>query len=1001
MPGPIATLIIRIQGDVSGFGKSMAEAESTLAGSAKRMSSLGSSLTKGLTVPLVALGGLAIASALSVEKGYHIIEQKTGDVNAATDGLGKSFKTVLGNVPQSVTAVADTMSMLKIRFNETGKPLETLTKQVLDLSRITGTDATTNVDLITRAFANWNIATKDQGKDLDYLYGVSTHTGVGIDQLMSGVAKSGAIFRGFGFSFQQSTAMIGLFEKAGLNTQQVMMGMRTGLAKISKDAQDPKAFATLISGLHLSAKAAAEAGTALKSPTTALPFLITQIKDAGSAADATAIATAVFGTRAGPALADAIRSGRLEVGQLVDSLNKAPASIEKVADKTMSLTDKFKELKNKGMIAIEPLGKSLVDALESVMPFIGSVIKGIGSLAQGFEKLPMSVRDGIVAFGLLLAAMGPVISIAGKVEKTFSAVAKVGSALGAGAAKIIGYFTTTSIAATTSAATIDTAGGTAIAGGAEFEAAGHTAAMGGMGFETVGAAATTSAAEIDTAGAAAETGGGGFVAAAGGIAGIVAPLAILAAGAGIVYHFWNEAKKVEAAFESSTKAASDAIPAYNNLVNTTGSLTTGSDAWKSALERQEATAKKMSAATYGLGSSYDTMGNIMTVNTGYITADQQAFDKATAAQKKNAAERLAGVGDVAKSVDILDKDNTALNEQGKANDRLLDKMRKGKVTWEDIAKVEQDMGTKLKNVKDSYKNLEDAVSYFGMKLEANGLRAMTFKDTQGMIAVLNSAKPEVKLQGMQMFQEICDAETKKHPEIAAGMQSISADILQQIQNMKPGELTTTKMIEMIAAEKAAHPECAGAMDEIIASLTSSITGADLKGKTTAQMAGIIQAIAEAKGPIAAGAVAIAGAITNVFSGIHLQIPYTYTATNSPPSKSGFKLFPLKHAGGPILHGGGIIDRFQSGGLKSNEVPSVLELGEFVMQNAAVDKYGVDFMKAINQGTYRPNPPVNNTSVRVDAINLHSVSPEYDAKKLRKLLLDPVSTQAAHLRRVTP
>jgi TP901 family phage tail tape measure protein len=60
---------------------------------------------------------------------------------------------------------------------------------------------------------------------------------------------------------------------------------------------------------------------------------------------------------------------------------------------------------------------------------------------------------------------------------------------------------------------------------------------------------------------------------------------------------------------------------------------------------------------------------------------------------------------------------------------------------------------------------------------------------------------------------------------------------------------------------------------------------------------------------------------------------------------------VMHQGGPVMryHDGGSILRAHNGLLAPDEVPAVLQRGEFVMRRSAVDQFGVDFMQFVNQG----------------------------------------------------
>lgn len=57
--------------------------------------------------------------------------------------------------------------------------------------------------------------------------------------------------------------------------------------------------------------------------------------------------------------------------------------------------------------------------------------------------------------------------------------------------------------------------------------------------------------------------------------------------------------------------------------------------------------------------------------------------------------------------------------------------------------------------------------------------------------------------------------------------------------------------------------------------------------------------------------------------------------------------PPYHEGGPVLHKGGPVDKMHTGGLKRNERPATLEVGEFVLRKEAVRALGMSTLRALN------------------------------------------------------
>src|SRR5262245_33198743 len=124
-------IVVRLLGDTS-------DIERKFGGLSGRISGIGGKLTSTLT-PAAAAIGLGFRTAFNeFDKGADALRAGTGKTGAALDGLLASAKDVAGQVSQGFGEVGTVMASLASRTGLTGKPLESLTKQVLDLAKITG-----------------------------------------------------------------------------------------------------------------------------------------------------------------------------------------------------------------------------------------------------------------------------------------------------------------------------------------------------------------------------------------------------------------------------------------------------------------------------------------------------------------------------------------------------------------------------------------------------------------------------------------------------------------------------------------------------------------------------------------------------------------------------------------------------------------------------------------------------------------------------------------------
>ena len=343
-----------------------------------------------------------------VDKAYDSIRVGTGATGDVLDGLKGDFKAVAGTVVDDMGTVGQVLADLNTRTGATGEDLQGLTKRVLDLSRITGTDAVSNVASLTRVFGDWSIATEDQGATLDALFRASQSTGIGVDQLGQSVVQFGAPLRQVGFSFEQSIGLLGKFEKEGVNSELVMGSLRIALGKMAKESstvneQQQKvndsqaAYAKAVKKYGEGSDEARKANAALAESQAGLDSAmasanvpqklqeqIAAIKAAGTAGEANTLALELFGARAGPDMAAAIREGRFDLGELFDTISTGSETIDQAVSDTDSAGDGLKRTINGLKLQFGDLFTGVAGVGEALGPMVyllPVVASGLGGLA--------------------------------------------------------------------------------------------------------------------------------------------------------------------------------------------------------------------------------------------------------------------------------------------------------------------------------------------------------------------------------------------------------------------------------------------------------------------------------------------------------------------------------------------------------------------------------------------------------------------------------------------
>ncbi len=299
-----------------------------------------------LAAGLVAVGVAAFKVGDTFDKAFDTIRVGTGATGKALEGLQGDFRKVVGSVPTDFGSASTAVADLNTRLGLTGKPLQDVSKRMLEMSRITETDLSANIESTSRVFGDWGIAVGDQAGHLDKLFVASQATGISVDKLSRQLVQYGAPLRQLGFDFDTSAALLGKFEKEGVNAELVMGSLRIALGKMARDGEPAEET---------------------------LSRVVDQIKNAGSTSEANALALELFGARAGPDMAAAIREGRFEVDDLIKTIGSGEETILGAAEDTRDWRESWQLLVNNGMLLFEPVATRVFGAVSDFMAWLVDV----------------------------------------------------------------------------------------------------------------------------------------------------------------------------------------------------------------------------------------------------------------------------------------------------------------------------------------------------------------------------------------------------------------------------------------------------------------------------------------------------------------------------------------------------------------------------------------------------------------------------------------------------
>ena len=315
----------------------------------------------------------------------------TGATGKELEALKKEFRDVAANVPQDFDTVSKAISAVSTELKLTGDNLEGTTKMFLDLSRVTGTELEPLIKSVSDSMDMFGVSANQAGKTMDAFAKASQVTGVPIAQLTARTIEFGPVLRNLGLGMNDTIALMGQLEGAGISVSRVMPGLNASMRRM------------------------AASGT--QDMTESLRVAMVAIKDTASDTDALNMATELFGAEGAQRMSIAIRDGVIDIDELSETLGDAEGTVNDMTEATQTSSEKLDTFKNQFKLAIEPVAEfatsfgPLIYILPTVAAAIGGLLKilklsNILMAGAAIKTVALSVAKGIAtaATWLLVAA---------------------------------------------------------------------------------------------------------------------------------------------------------------------------------------------------------------------------------------------------------------------------------------------------------------------------------------------------------------------------------------------------------------------------------------------------------------------------------------------------------------------------------------------------------------------------------------------------------------------
>lgn len=325
------------------------------------------------------LGETIKESYQAYNEGEDNLIKATGAVGSAADALSESYANVAKSVLGDMDVIGAAVGEVNTRFGYTGTELEECSVQFMKFSEITGTDAVSAVQLVSRAMGDAGIDSSEYKSVLDNLAVAAQASGISVDTLTEQLTKYGAPMRALGFDTKESIAVFASWEKAGVNTEIAFSGMKKAISNWGAEGKDSREE---------------------------FKKTLDEIKACPDIASATTKAIEVFGAKAGPDLADAIQAGRFEYSDFLAILEGSEGAVTNTFEEIQKAPDKV-------ALGIQGVKTSMGEAADTMLsafePAItGAVVPALSKLADGIVKVGDWLSEHPVIMKTVAAVLGVV-----------------------------------------------------------------------------------------------------------------------------------------------------------------------------------------------------------------------------------------------------------------------------------------------------------------------------------------------------------------------------------------------------------------------------------------------------------------------------------------------------------------------------------------------------------------------------------------------------------------
>lgn len=374
------------------------------------LTSVGGTLTKSVTLPLVGLGATVTAVAANFETSMSKVAAIAGldTTGEEFEALSEKAKEMGATTKFSASEAADAFTYMAMAGWKTESMLDGI-DGIMQLAAASGEDLATTSDIVTDALTAFGLQASDSSHFADILAAASNNANTNVSMLGESFKYVAPVAGALGYSAEDTSIALGLMANSGIKASQAGTALRTAMSNLVKPT-DAMAVVMDQYGISLT-----DADGNMKSFMTIMTDLREKMGGLDEATQAAAAST-LFGKEAMSGMLAIINASDEDFNKLTNSIYNADGTAAQMAATMQdNLTGQLTILKS----ALEGLAISFG---EIIIPYLTQAVQWLTGVIDKFNSMDESTKKLIVVVGTIAAAIGPVLLIIGKLSSAIGSI---------------------------------------------------------------------------------------------------------------------------------------------------------------------------------------------------------------------------------------------------------------------------------------------------------------------------------------------------------------------------------------------------------------------------------------------------------------------------------------------------------------------------------------------------------------------------------------------------